>query len=147
MRAATPAPSCTTCGATDPKENKFCSNGFHAEGPTYWPVQDDDAELAAAREDAAWLRNRVEPLTMQERRNFAYRMESLIARLSTDTALVEALKEARDALQSMMDEWFAYHDAHSLTQPVTGAAGNAFEDALAARDRADKALASRGGDK
>jgi hypothetical protein len=52
------------------------------------------------------------------------------------------LVEARDALQAMMDAWFDYHDAHSLTQPVTGAAGHAFEKALAARDMIDTALSN-----
>jgi hypothetical protein len=54
------------------------------------------------------------------------------------------LREARDALQAMMDSWFDYHDAHSLTQPVTGASGNAFEKALAARDTIDAALNPKG---
>jgi hypothetical protein len=55
----------------------------------------------------------------------------------------EVMIEARDALQAMMDAWFDYHDAHSLTQPVTGAAGNAFDRALMARDKLDATLAAR----
>ena len=58
------------------------------------------------------------------------------------TAEREALVKARDALQAMMDTWFDYHDAHSLTRPVTGASENAFERALAARDTIDQALAN-----
>ena len=59
--------------------------------------------------------------------------------------LVEALEGSREALQAMMDAWLDYHDAHSLTQPVTGAAGNAFDKALAARDGADEVCrAARG---
>ena len=34
------------------------------------------------------------------------------------TAEREALVKARDALQAMMDTWFDYHDAHSLTRPA-----------------------------
>jgi hypothetical protein len=52
----------------------------------------------------------------------------------------EALIEARDALDAMMNTWLDYHDAHSLTQPVTGASANAFEKALTARDKIDAAL-------
>lgn len=59
-------------------------------------------------------------------------------------ALYEALEKAEAALQAMMDAWFDYHDAHSLTQPVTGAAGNAFDKALEARDDARAALARTG---
>jgi hypothetical protein len=32
---------CSTCGATSPSENEYCSNGFHAQGPTYWPGEDE----------------------------------------------------------------------------------------------------------
>jgi hypothetical protein len=28
---------CQTCGATDPEENAYCSDGFHAPGEPYWP--------------------------------------------------------------------------------------------------------------
>lgn len=56
--------------------------------------------------------------------------------------LREAASQGRAALQAMMDAWFGYHDAHSLTQPVTGAAGNAFDKALEARDEIDAALAT-----
>ena len=28
---------CPTCGATDPEDNAYCSDGFHAPGETYWP--------------------------------------------------------------------------------------------------------------
>lgn len=26
---------CSTCGATDPKQNEYCSNGFHVAKPKY----------------------------------------------------------------------------------------------------------------
>lgn len=59
--------------------------------------------------------------------------------------LTRTLEEARDGLNAMMEAWFDYHDAHSLTQPVTGAAGNAFDRALAAREGIDTALGHRDG--
>lgn len=31
--------ACTTCGATSPSDNAYCSNGFHAPGATYWPAE------------------------------------------------------------------------------------------------------------
>ena len=31
-------PECSTCGARSPDDNKWCSNGFHAQGETYWPL-------------------------------------------------------------------------------------------------------------
>jgi hypothetical protein len=43
---------CTTCGATDPKENVYCSNGFHAlkedSSRSYWsdPVRRGEVEEA-----------------------------------------------------------------------------------------------------
>lgn len=60
--------------------------------------------------------------------------------MTQSTELLPIVQEARAALQSMMDAWLDYHDAHSLTDPVTGAAGNAFDKALAARDLIDAAL-------
>lgn len=36
---------CGTCGAADPKENEYCSDGFHAPGPTYWPGEESRASL------------------------------------------------------------------------------------------------------
>jgi hypothetical protein len=35
--------ACPTCGATKPTENEYCSDGFHAPGETYWPVDAPDA--------------------------------------------------------------------------------------------------------
>jgi hypothetical protein len=29
---------CPTCGAKSKDENQYCSDGFHAPGKTYWPV-------------------------------------------------------------------------------------------------------------
>lgn len=42
---------CPTCGAKSPDENEYCSDGFHAKGPTYWPT--DIAMEEADR--SAWL--------------------------------------------------------------------------------------------
>jgi hypothetical protein len=39
---------CPTCGAATPADNEFCSDGFHAPGETYWPV-DPEAVLIDAR--------------------------------------------------------------------------------------------------
>lgn len=55
--------------------------------------------------------------------------------------LLDSGQDARKALQAMMDAWLDYHDAHSLTEPVTGASANAFDKALAARDSLDEAIA------
>lgn len=30
---------CPTCGADYANENPFCSDGFHAKGPLYWPCE------------------------------------------------------------------------------------------------------------
>lgn len=57
-----------------------------------------------------------------------------------------AAEQAVEALNAMMDAWFDYHDAHSLTQPVTGAAGNAFDKALAARETLEAAIAKARGE-
>jgi len=54
--------------------------------------------------------------------------------MPSEPTLLAAIDRAIRAHQAMMDAWFDYHDAHSLTQPVTGAAGNAFDLALASRD-------------
>jgi hypothetical protein len=53
-RASIPTPEaseqpCATCGATDPKENEYCSDGFHAPGKTYWP-NPSSSEQDALRE-------------------------------------------------------------------------------------------------
>lgn len=49
--------------------------------------------------------------------------------------LVAVAREAHDALDAMMNTWLDYHDAHNLTQPVTGASANAFDKALEVRDK------------
>ena len=75
--------------------------------------------------------------------NSAYLASEIRKLRPTAAPSVDALVEARAALQAMMDAWLDYHDAHSLTQPVTGAAGNAFDKALAARDKIDTELAAK----
>lgn len=56
--------------------------------------------------------------------------------VATDNAanarLIAAAPDLLEALKAMSAAWFDYHDAHSLTQPVTGRAANAHELALAA---------------
>jgi hypothetical protein len=54
------------------------------------------------------------------------------------------LARARGSLAAMMDAWFDYHDAHSLTEPVTGRASNAFDQALNSREAIDALLARIG---
>jgi hypothetical protein len=57
--------------------------------------------------------------------------------------LQRVAEQGEAALQAMMDAWFDFHDHHSLTQPVTGAAGCAFELALEARDKIRASLEQR----
>lgn len=67
-------------------------------------------------------------------------IEQLQARLAEAEGLAQ---QAHDALDAMMRTWLDYHDAHSLTDPMTGASGNAFDKALDARDAAASWLAGR----
>lgn len=91
-------------------------------GATAWAVQASDGDLIAVG---------------------CLRGDALLFAASPDG--YEAGAEAIVALNAMMDAWFDYHDAHSLTQPVTGAAGNAFDKALAAREKLEAFVAkSRG---
>jgi hypothetical protein len=64
------------------------------------------------------------------------------ASLTPPSVSTELLREAREGLQVMLDAYLDFHDANHLTQAVTGAANNAFEKALAARDALDAHLAS-----
>ncbi len=85
-------------------------------------------------------------LTEPQRKRWQEAARAVVAALpsntTTNASLVEALENGRNALQRMMDTWLDYHDSHSLTQPVTCASSNAFDDALEARDAIDSLLAT-----
>jgi|SRR3990167_4372697 len=51
--------------------------------------------------------------------------------------LHDAAEDMYEALQALLKCAFDYHDAHSLTQPVTGRVGNAMDQAIAALKAAE----------
>lgn len=55
--------------------------------------------------------------------------EEHAATIATQSAQIEGLVVA---LKAMREAWLDYHDRHSLTEPVTGRAGNAMDLADAA---------------
>lgn len=77
-------------------------------------------------------------------------IESLLTALdAAELRLAEAervIEQAAPALDGMMRTWLDYHDAHSLTEPVTRASGNAFDRALEVRDAALAFLNAAGGE-
>ena len=80
-------------------------------------------------------------LARMERRAVAAE-EDWQAREADLEEVVKVLEQSERGLNRMMETWLDYHDAHGLTEPVTGASGGAFDDALEARDAA-RALLDR----
>jgi hypothetical protein len=112
---------------------------MHADGHSSGTL-----DLVASRHGLALLAPYKEGETQAERiarTVSAFTTPAIVERRIGELQRVAEQGEA--ALQAMMDAWFDFHDHHSLTQPVTGAAGCAFELALEARDKIRASLEQR----
>jgi hypothetical protein len=127
---------CTTCGASDPNENGYCSNGFHAPGETYWPsdpMTDRNPTLEAMvkflRDEARSYVRKLTPTTGCGLRDDGYvppqpedttfwkaadALEAAQARASIAQKEIERLTAERDALREalfkMRSMLIAVHD-------------------------------------